>query len=438
MATQTRYPQTIGTGWTNYQNLGADDGAYAYLAYPQSTPTYTFMSNFGFSIPPGATINSVRIEAEYRVSTNASTPRFNLRPLQGGGLRGTELAYTGEPLTDTIISTGGGTRTAAELNDNTTSGPRVGICGYRQGSNTAVTGYLDFVRMVVNYTTSDVTGTATFEVSDDASAAGNKSTSAGLTASGTASATGATAKATSGSIIASGASALSVSGPSEIESLDKTASITFSATQGASAGGAKAATAAATASGIGATESTEAKGALGAITVTAGNAVTPASTKAASADIEITSTSSAAILGGYVPENKTADITFSSSAGAEAGGAKGIAVSFDFAGLSATENAAVKSTGYAVSASGTDAHSTAGQKSTLGEIGIITTALFAFAGGYFYDFSRRAALSATVSRVGATSESRNGFVGSISRNTTTKDWGAANGSLDLRRRHSSD
>ena len=67
MTTETRSPTAneLGnaTGWTNPSNAHASDNQYA------SCPTYgvckTNYKNYGFTIPSGSTINSVKVKVEH-------------------------------------------------------------------------------------------------------------------------------------------------------------------------------------------------------------------------------------------------------------------------------------------------------------------------------------------------------------------------------------
>lgn len=163
MATSIKYPLSAGTGWTNPTNALTDDGSYATLAFPKTTPTYNYFYNFDFQIPTGATINSVTIECQYKVSVTTSTPTMRLASCIGTTLRGTEKTDTTEPTSDTVISTNlTGTWTAAELNSNLSTGFQIRIGGDRGSSNTAVTGSVDYVKATVDYTAAApiVTGAA--------------------------------------------------------------------------------------------------------------------------------------------------------------------------------------------------------------------------------------------------------------------------------------
>lgn len=159
MATITKYPQSYGTGWTNPVRALSDDGSYATLAFPKSSYTYNYYYNFDFQVPTGATINSITIESQYKLSTTSSTATYVMACTQGTTVKGTQYSDTSEPTSDTVrTTTNCGTWTVADLNSNLSSGFNIRIGGTRGSSNTAVTGSVDYVKATIDYTlNADVT-----------------------------------------------------------------------------------------------------------------------------------------------------------------------------------------------------------------------------------------------------------------------------------------
>ena len=107
--------------WTNPTNITADDGSVASLnTNPQSH--YLIASSFGFSIPSGATINSVTVKVEASL-TNVVNKDLNAQ-LQdnGGSLTGSSKvvtlgASTGLTVYTYTIDNWGATLTPAIVND---------------------------------------------------------------------------------------------------------------------------------------------------------------------------------------------------------------------------------------------------------------------------------------------------------------------------------
>lgn len=81
--------------WTNPNNVKLDDGSYATCAPDATTTTFTYhlrVTNFGFSVPAGATINGVTFEVQANASNDAVAGNLRLRQSQlvkAGALTGT-------------------------------------------------------------------------------------------------------------------------------------------------------------------------------------------------------------------------------------------------------------------------------------------------------------------------------------------------------------
>jgi len=159
MPTVTRFPSgdTAVTGtWTNPTNVQADDGSVASVAPGKNTTSTRRQGNFGFDgqIPTGATINSVAIEVEWRVSVNTSIATLRCY-VRVGSTNGSNNDNAAEPTTLTVgqftglTRPGGGSWTRADLLDGTFF---TEIAGVQGNSSTAVTFEFDYIKVTVDYT----------------------------------------------------------------------------------------------------------------------------------------------------------------------------------------------------------------------------------------------------------------------------------------------
>jgi hypothetical protein len=158
----TRFPtanETIGGAsgaWTNPTNAHADDGTNYATAAPGKNQTYeNRWGTFGFDslIPSGATINSVKILAEYNVSTTASIAQLQAQATVAGTDCPTSvLTHTTEPTTDTVATFDVTSCRSWTRDDLTDANFKVRVGGRRGNSNTAVTFSLDYVTVEVDYT----------------------------------------------------------------------------------------------------------------------------------------------------------------------------------------------------------------------------------------------------------------------------------------------
>jgi hypothetical protein len=154
---------TVGdTPWTNPSNAGASDNVYATNSTEGGTPQYLKATNFGFSIPTGATINGILVEVEGKSLT---TITINLRIVKGGTIGSTNKTsslttteqYRSVPATDFETDLWGETWTIDDINASTFGMVLAGP--FRAGN------YLDSVdhiRITVYYT--DASGNATTQV----------------------------------------------------------------------------------------------------------------------------------------------------------------------------------------------------------------------------------------------------------------------------------
>jgi hypothetical protein len=147
------YHTPITTGYTNPSNAYADDGVYATASPGRNAQVSAY---FGFpaftsdEIPDGAIINSVTIEFEYRVSTTASIAIQYWQTFVGTTGLGTEQGDDSEPLTD-VVKTHTVTSGITLSDLRTADRVRMRLRSARGNSSTAVTFYIDYVKITVNY-----------------------------------------------------------------------------------------------------------------------------------------------------------------------------------------------------------------------------------------------------------------------------------------------
>jgi hypothetical protein len=107
--------------WTNPSNITADDGSVASLnTNPQSH--YLIASGFGFSIPSGATINSVTVKVESSLTNVVDKEMHAQLQDNGGSLIGSSKfvllgASTGLTIYTYAVDNWGATLTPAIVND---------------------------------------------------------------------------------------------------------------------------------------------------------------------------------------------------------------------------------------------------------------------------------------------------------------------------------
>lgn len=177
------YPSVITTvlAWTNPNNAKSDDGLYAVTAGTRNSNHDLIAS--GFTMPSG-TINSVRAEVQYKLSTTASAWTGTLQVQDGATLSGTATTITAEPTVDTIATATGGTALA---------NPKV-LFRVRRSSTTTCNYSVDYIALIVDYTEANYnfSGSGTVTATSSETVTGFKSTSGAsdVTASQTVTATG--------------------------------------------------------------------------------------------------------------------------------------------------------------------------------------------------------------------------------------------------------
>lgn len=176
MAIVTRFPTTnaaySGAGFTNPNNLHADDGVYGTAAPAKNGALGTRYGTFGFDgqIPVGSTINAVKIIYEFKLSTTGSiaTQRVLARI---GGIAEEAHDNTNEPTTDTAVTVDI-TADRAWARDDLLDGTFEAVAEARRGNtNTGYTASWDQIKVEVTYT-----APTTFEQSLGASGVGSGST----------------------------------------------------------------------------------------------------------------------------------------------------------------------------------------------------------------------------------------------------------------------
>ena len=162
-ATQTASPASCvnsNTGdndWANYGNAVSSNDSYATVSLDDGDQSdYLQCTNFGFSIPSGATINGITVNIE-RKSTATNITDRRVRIVKGGSRGSDDLSTsTGYPSTDTVEAHGGATElwsetwTAADIN-STGFGAALSV-EKTDNSGGARTVSVDHIQIVVNYT----------------------------------------------------------------------------------------------------------------------------------------------------------------------------------------------------------------------------------------------------------------------------------------------
>lgn len=184
MPVVTKFPssnQAAGSpfngAWTNPNNAHADDGVYA-IAAPGKNQEFASVWNVAFStfdIPNGATINSVTVEVQWKVSTTSSVATLRSTAFADSAQTTAVSASPGvndtaEPTADTV-RTYTATPTLDQLRDLW-----VRVQAMRGNTNTAVTCSLDYLKVAVNYTDppAGTTGTGTVTVSTPGASSAGK------------------------------------------------------------------------------------------------------------------------------------------------------------------------------------------------------------------------------------------------------------------------
>ena len=150
---------TVGTvAWINPDNAKVSDDSKARASLSSTISHYLKATNFGFSIPTGATINGILVEVERLMTgTQPNVKDSKVLIIKGGVIGSTDKADTVNvwPLTDTYKSYGssselwGETWTPADINDSG-FGFVISATGFADVSSAKAD--VDHIRITVYYT----------------------------------------------------------------------------------------------------------------------------------------------------------------------------------------------------------------------------------------------------------------------------------------------
>ncbi len=152
----------VGTlAWSNPDRVAASDDSKANASSTANVTThYLKATNFGFSIPVGATVNGVTVEIE-RMTTNNAAARNTIdnivKLVKGGVISGTDKADTVSkwPIADAYASYGG----AADLwgltltySDVNAADFGVAISANTTSDGATINARIDHIRITIEYT----------------------------------------------------------------------------------------------------------------------------------------------------------------------------------------------------------------------------------------------------------------------------------------------
>jgi len=148
--------------WSNASNVASSNDTYATIAAVQTDDFsyYIKVTNFGFSIPGGATVDGIKVEwerySDAQVFVEDDLSATSERVVKGGTITGTNLATgTTWPSSDTYQAYGGATElwglswSASDINASTFGAAG---CVFNAGNNALTTAYVDHCRITIYYT----------------------------------------------------------------------------------------------------------------------------------------------------------------------------------------------------------------------------------------------------------------------------------------------
>lgn len=159
-------------GWTNPGNTtGSDDTRAVASSVPATTGIsyYLKLTNFGLSIPAGATVTGVRVDWERSASAGSAISLNSIKLVKGGAVVGSEMVGSDTAqwgTTDTTVTVGGPTNlwgTTISQAEATASDFGVAISA-KNTSGGAQDARIDFVRLIVFYTTSAADGVTSVDL----------------------------------------------------------------------------------------------------------------------------------------------------------------------------------------------------------------------------------------------------------------------------------
>lgn len=152
----------VGTvAWTNPGNVASSNNSYATATLTSgSVSHYLKVTNFGFSIPAGATINGITVEIERNVQNHALADPVQdnrVRLVKAGTIQTTDKASVSNwPASDTYATYGGGadlwsgTWTDSDINDSG-FGMAISAKGVSVLNDPPVA-QIDHIRITITYT----------------------------------------------------------------------------------------------------------------------------------------------------------------------------------------------------------------------------------------------------------------------------------------------
>lgn len=155
---------SAGVTWSTIDNAKVSDDAYAYCSiFGNGLSHYLEATNFGFSIPSGATINGISVSLERKASVTGSVRYVRdsvVKLIKGGTASGDNKADTATKWTtsDSVITYGGSadlwglTLTDTDINASN-FGVRLQTNHTRTGGKGAELAYVDFISITIDYTT---------------------------------------------------------------------------------------------------------------------------------------------------------------------------------------------------------------------------------------------------------------------------------------------
>lgn len=160
----------IGTlAWGTTSNAVSSDDSYAErLLSSFAASQYLKVTNFGFSIPSGATIDGILVEIELKTDSGSFYIQDNsVKIVKGGTISGTDKKRAGSSYwtpSEAVISFGGATDlwgvswTDSDINS---SGFGVGISARIDTGKASSTAQIDHIRITVYYTAGSGGGSST-------------------------------------------------------------------------------------------------------------------------------------------------------------------------------------------------------------------------------------------------------------------------------------
>jgi hypothetical protein len=152
---------SVGTrAWSSPENITAEDGAYANCAATEETVTsnYAMATNFGFTIPAGATIDGIVVSiVRKQLRSQGTTTDSSIRLFSAGSATGDNKAAGGNwANSDETVSRGGTTDVwGATLDADTVNASAFGVgisASVNSGTDQGIEAQIDYVSMTVYYT----------------------------------------------------------------------------------------------------------------------------------------------------------------------------------------------------------------------------------------------------------------------------------------------